>query len=148
MICPWFPRFESCPGRRVDAVDPDARRKFFNLARLNQAPIAVEAVERIDALSAIEREINGATPQERARTRNERSQPLVGALEAWLRERRAKLSGKSETAKAIDYSLKRWPAFTRFSTRPSVHVQQRSRARRACNKAIYGTGWDGTVVLV
>jgi hypothetical protein len=32
----------------------------------------------------------------------------------WLRERRAKLSGKSETAKAIDYSLKRWPAFTRF----------------------------------
>jgi hypothetical protein len=29
-----------------------------------------------------------------------RSRPLVGAPETWLRERRAKLSGKSETAKA------------------------------------------------
>ena len=90
------------------------RRKFFDLARLNKAPIAIEAVERIDALFAIEREIHGATPPERVRVRNERSRPLVVALETWLRDRRAKLSGKSETAKAIDYSLKRWPAFTRF----------------------------------
>jgi transposase len=81
---------------------------------LSQAPIAVEAVERIDALFAIEREINGGAPQERARVRNERTRTLVGELETWLRERRAKLSGKSETAKAIDYGLKRWPAFTRF----------------------------------
>ena len=36
-----------------------ARRKFFDLARLNQAPIASEAVTRIDALFAIEREITG-----------------------------------------------------------------------------------------
>ncbi len=36
------------------------------------------------------------------------------ALEAWLREQRARLSGNSETAKAIDYSLKRWAALTRF----------------------------------
>jgi transposase len=91
-----------------------ARRKFFDLARLNKAPIAVEAVERIDALFAIEREINGLVPQERARVRSERSRPLVDALHAWLRERRGKLSGKSETAKAIDYSLKRWVVFTRF----------------------------------
>jgi hypothetical protein len=71
-------------------------------------------VERIDALFAIKRETNGAASPERVRVRNMRSRPLVGALETWLRERRAKLSGKSETAKAIDYSLKRWPAFTRF----------------------------------
>jgi transposase len=103
------------PGPIVEvACWAHARRKFFDLARLNKAPIAIEAVERIDALFAIEREINGMTPQERVRVRNERSRPLVGALETWLRDRRAKLSGKSETGKAIDYSLKRWPAFTRF----------------------------------
>jgi transposase len=103
------------PGPIVEAACwAHARRKFFDLARLNKAPIAIEAVERIDALFDIEREINGALPQERVRARNERSRPLVGALEIWLRERRAKLSGKSETAKAIDYSLKRWLAFTRF----------------------------------
>ena len=46
--------------------------------------------------------------------RNARSRPLVEELHAFLRERRARLSGKSETAKAIDYMLKRWAAFTRF----------------------------------
>jgi transposase len=91
-----------------------ARRKFFDLARIDKAPIAVEAVERIDALFAIEREINGLTPQERAAVRTEQSRPLVSALETWLREQRAKLSGKSETAKAIAYSLTRWAALTCF----------------------------------
>jgi transposase len=91
-----------------------ARRKFFDLARLAKAPIAVEAVERIDALFTIEREINGMTPQQRLTLRAERSRPLVAELEIWLRAQRAKLSSKSETAKAIDYSLKRWPALTRF----------------------------------
>jgi transposase len=91
-----------------------ARRKFFDLARLNKAPIAIEAVERIDTLFAIEREINGLPAQERLRVRNERSRPLVVALEAWLREQRAKLSGQSKIGKAIAYSLTRWGALTRF----------------------------------
>jgi transposase len=103
------------PGPIIEAACwAHGRRKFFDLARINKAPIAIEAVERIDALFAVEREINGMTPQERQRARNERSRPLVVALETWLREQRAKLSRKSETAKAINYSLKRWPAFTRF----------------------------------
>ena len=91
-----------------------ARRKFFDLARLQKAPIAVEAVKRIDALFAIEREINGLVPARRLAVRAERSRPLVAELEAWLRQQRARLSAKNETAKAIDYSLKRWPALTRF----------------------------------
>jgi transposase len=91
-----------------------ARRKFFDLARLNKAPIAIEAVERIDALFAIERGINGVTPQQRVCVRNEHSRPLVVELETWLRGQRVKLSSKNDTAKAIDYSLKRWPALTRF----------------------------------
>jgi transposase len=91
-----------------------ARRKFFDLARLQKAPIAIEAVARIDALFAIEREINGMTSQERLVVRAERSRPLVTELESWLRMQCGKLSRKSETAKAIDYSLKRWTALTRF----------------------------------
>jgi len=91
-----------------------ARRKFFDLARINKAPIACEAVERIDALFAIEREINGLALQPRLGVRSERSRPLVLALESWLRGQRAKVSKNSETGKAIDYSLKRWAALTRF----------------------------------
>jgi len=92
-----------------------ARRKFSDLARIKKAPIAIEAVERIDALFAIEREINGVTPQERMRVRNERSRSLVIDLERWLREQRARVSKNSETGKAINYSLKRWSALAASS---------------------------------
>jgi transposase len=103
------------PGPIIEAACwAHARRNFFDLARISKAPIAIEAVERIDTLFAIEREINGLTMQERLHTRNERSRPLVTALENWLREQRAKLSGQSETAKAIAYCLTRWVALTRF----------------------------------
>src|SRR5882757_6061344 len=103
------------PGPIIEAMCwAHARRKFFDLARLNKAPIATEAVERIDVLFAIEREINGLAPQERLRVRQERSRPLIVELQAWLREQRAKLSRSNDTAKAINYCLSRWDAFTRF----------------------------------
>jgi len=91
-----------------------ARRKFFELARIKKAPIAIEAVERIDALFAIEREINGKPPHERVRVRQERSRPLVEELETWLRAQRRKLSSSNEVAKAIQYSLNCWAALMRF----------------------------------
>jgi hypothetical protein len=71
-------------------------------------------VRRIDAIFAIEREINGATAEQRLAFRNELVKPLVSELEAWMRAERARLSRHADLAKAIDYMLKRWPAFTRF----------------------------------
>jgi transposase len=90
------------------------RRKFFDLAKLTKAPIAIEAVRRIDELFEIERAINGKTPEHRIAVRHEKSKPLVADLEVWLRQQRALVSSKSEIAKAINYSLNRWEAFTRF----------------------------------
>jgi len=91
-----------------------ARRKFFELARLNKAPIAVEAVARIDALFAIERETNGLSPVERRKVRQQRSRPRVEALGTWLHEQYAKLSPNNQVAKAIAYSLNCWQALCRF----------------------------------
>jgi transposase len=91
-----------------------ARRKFFEVARLNKAPIAAEAVERIDALFAIERDIKGEPPLERQRMRGEHSRPLIVELAAWLREEQMKLSAYSETAKAIAYSLNHWSGLIGF----------------------------------
>ena len=77
-------------------------------------PLAIEAVRRIDEILAVEREINGAGSEQRHAVRRERINPLVTALEGWMRTERARLSRHADTAKAIDYILKRWPAFTRF----------------------------------
>jgi transposase len=103
------------PGPIVEAACwAHARRKFFDLARLNKAPIAVEAVARIDALFAIERDINGLSPDERRELRQERSRPQVEALGTWLRQQHARLSPHSQVAKAIAYSLNAWDALCRF----------------------------------
>lgn len=53
-----------------------ARRKVIYLARLNKAPIATEAVARVDALFAVERDINGMTPQQRVAVRK-RTEPAA-----------------------------------------------------------------------
>ena len=103
------------PGPIVEvACWAHARRKFFDLARLNKAPVAIEAVARIDALFAIERDINGLPPEERRKVRQECSRPRIEALGAWLREQYAKLSQHSQVAKAIAYSLNSWNALVRF----------------------------------
>ena len=91
-----------------------ARRGFFKLAAVQKAPMAIEAVRRIDALFAIEREINGAPAAVRLAVRQERSRPFVTDLERWMRACRDRLSGKSEIGKAFDYLLRRWPSFVRF----------------------------------
>src|SRR4051812_33747420 len=89
------------------------RRKFFALADLGKSPLAVEAVRRIDAIFAIEREINGIAVEQRLAIRAERIKPLVGELEEWMRTERARLSRHADISKAMDYMLKCWPAFTR-----------------------------------
>jgi transposase len=100
-----------------------ARRKFFVLADVTAkasgklaviAPLAFEAVKRIDLIFDVEREINGLAAGERLVARLNRVAPLVGDLEAWMRVERAKLSRHSDVARAFDYMLKRWTAFTRF----------------------------------
>jgi transposase len=103
------------PGPIVEAACwAHARRKLFDLARLNKAPIAIEAVARIDALFAIERDINGLSPEERREVRHERSRPRVEALGVWLREQHARLSPNNQVAKAIAYSLNAWDALWCF----------------------------------
>jgi transposase len=95
-------------------VTANARRKSEGKTPAPISPLALEAVRRIDALFEIERSINGKSAQQRLAVRQELSAPLVADLESWTREQRAKLSRGNEIAKAMDYMLKRWPAFTRF----------------------------------
>jgi transposase len=95
-------------------IEASARRKAEGKAPAPISPLALETVRRIDALFEIERAINGHTAEQRQAVRQELSAPLVAALEAWMREARPKLPRGSDVAKAMDYMLKRWPAFTRF----------------------------------
>src|SRR3954452_8591419 len=95
-------------------VAENARRKAQGKTPAPISPLALEAVRRIDALFEIERSINDQSAEQRRAVRQELSAPLVADLERWMREQRAKLSRGNEVAKAMEYMLKRWTAFTHF----------------------------------
>jgi len=90
------------------------RRRFFDLTKEGDAPIASEALERIAALYAIEKTIRGYGADARRAVRQERSKPLVLALKTWLEHQLARVSAKATIAEHIRYALHHWDGLTRF----------------------------------
>lgn len=90
------------------------RRKFYDLAQSGPAPIAAEALIRIAALYRIEDDIRGRSADDRRAARQERSRPLIEALQPWLREKLSLISQKTKLAEAIRYALSRWAGLCLF----------------------------------
>jgi transposase len=129
-----------------------ARRGFYELADIESAarkrakgktdaviaPLAVEAVKRIDAIFAIERDINGMTAQQRLAVRQDKVAPLVNDLESWMRAHMALMSKHADVAKAMNYMLSRWDGFTLFLRDGSVclsnNAAERALRRIACGR--------------
>jgi transposase len=95
-------------------IEANARRKAEGKTAGVISPLALEAVRRIDTLFEIERSINRQSIERRRQVRQELSAPLIADLGAWLHEHRPKLSRGNDLARAMDYILKRWAAFTLF----------------------------------
>ena len=144
------------PGPIVEAgCWVHARRPFFAMADLEEnarrhaagkraitlSPIAIEVVRRIDALFDIERSINGKPAEGRRAVRQELSKPLVEALQVYMREQRAKLSRGHDLAKAIDYILKRWAAFTLFLDDGRVCLSNNAAERALRGIALGRKSW-------
>jgi transposase len=144
------------PGSIIEAACwAHGRRKFFELADIARnakrkahgkaaafvAPMALAAVQRIDALFEIERGINGQSPAERLAVRQQLSAPLVAELESWMRAERVKLSRHNDVAKAIDYMLNRWPAFTRFLTDGRICLTNNAAERALRTLALGRKAW-------
>ncbi|MCS3695192.1 transposase [Bradyrhizobium elkanii] len=117
------------------------RRKFFDLAKSGEAPIASEAVRRIDILFEIERTINAKTPEQRLAARRDQSRPIVADLEIWMRQQRTLLSSGNDTAKAINYLLNRWAAFTRFLDDGRICLSNNAAERALRGVAVGRRNW-------
>ena len=91
-----------------------SRRKFFDLHVAAKSEIAGQACAYISQLYDIEREINTLKPDERLQVRQARSKPLADKFHAWMLLQRRQITDGTATAKALDYSLKRWTALTQF----------------------------------
>lgn len=134
-----------------------ARRKFFELADVEGAarkksrgqrasmiyPIALEAVQRLDAVFDIERGINGKTATERRVIRQELSAPLMTELHTWLFMQVAKLA-RSRSDQGLPLHAAALGSVHPVPRRWShLHHQQRRRARAALRAARQ----EGLVVL-
>nr|WP_067286332.1 IS66 family transposase [Marinobacterium profundum] len=91
-----------------------ARRKFVELHVAGKSQIAGQAVEYIKQLYDVEREARDLTALERQRLRQDKAKPIADALHHWMQAQRLKIPNGTATANALDYSLKRWAALTRY----------------------------------
>jgi len=91
-----------------------ARRKFHELWANHGSQVGEQALKFFGQLYDVEREISDSEPEQRRQARQQRSRPTADALHQWLVQQRHKVPDGSATAKAIDYSLNRWAALTRY----------------------------------
>ena len=90
------------------------RRYFYDFHVSTKSPLAAEVLARIRDLYAIESQIRGHPAEHRRQARQERSQPVVEALHAWLQAHQGRVSATSDLAVAIRYALRHWPGLTVF----------------------------------
>ena len=116
LICDDFSGYKACFELGVTEVGclAHARRKFHELWANHGSQVGERALKFFQALYDIEREVKDLRPEERGRIRTERSAEIAKALHQWLQQQRRLVPNGTATAKAIDYSLKRWVALTRF----------------------------------
>jgi transposase len=122
-------------------IAENARRKARGGKPMVISPIALEMVQRIDALFEIERSINGLGADQRLAVRRELSAPLVADLEIWMREQRARLSRGNDVARAMDYMFKRWASFTRFLDDGRVCLSNNAAERALRGVALGRKSW-------
>ncbi|WP_395670202.1 IS66 family transposase [Rhodoferax sp.] len=117
LVCDDFSGYKALVAAGVTEVGclAHARRKFFDLHAANQSQIAEFALQQFARVHEIEREVKELSAEQRLAIRRERTQPLLDALHEWMTLQRRKVPDGSATAKALEYSLKRWEALIRFA---------------------------------
>jgi hypothetical protein len=105
------------------------RRPFYELTAAGPAPIAGEMLERIKALYAIEAGLKGLPADQRRAVRQERTRPLLEAMEPWLRATLQTISQKLKLAEAIRYTLARWEGLTRFVDDGTIEIDSNTVER-------------------
>ena len=97
--------------------------------------------QKFDAIFALERSINGSSPNERVAARRKDIAPLVNDLIEWMKRERGKLSRHNEVAKAMGYMLKRIDVFTRFLDDGRICLSNNAAERELRGIALGRKSW-------
>ncbi|KVL18312.1 IS66 family transposase [Burkholderia ubonensis] len=124
LVCDDFTGYKALFAQGITELGcmAHARRKFYDLHVANKSQIAQDALNHIGQLYEIEREVQQLAAPSRLEMRQRRAQPIADALHAWMIEQRSRVSEGTAIAKALDYSLRRWAALTRYLDDPQVPI--------------------------
>ena len=116
LVCDDYAGYKACFEQGITEIGcmAHARRKFFELHQSAKSHIADQALQSIGQLYALEAQAADLSPQQRQHLREQHSRPIAQTLHAWMQAHRIKVPDGSGIAKALDYSLKRWGALTRY----------------------------------
>jgi transposase len=116
LVCDDYAGYKGLFARGVTEVGclAHARRKFHDLWSNHHSPLAEQALKLFGALYDVERQAREVSAEQRQRMRELQSHPIADKLREWLLLHRQKATDGTAMAKAIDYSLGRWDALTRF----------------------------------
>jgi transposase len=99
-----------------------ARRKLYEVHASTPSAATQHVLELIGELYGIEAGIRGEPAAERLRVRQEKSLQLLATIKAWMTDKLATLSRKSELSKAIRYSLNQWDALVLYCEDGRVEI--------------------------
>lgn len=118
LVCDDFSGYKALMAQGITEVGclAHARRKFFDLHATSKSLVAQSALQQFGKIYEVERGLQWSSTEERLNERQARSGPLLDALHCWMVQTRQKVPEGSAIARAIDYSLKRWEALTRFAS--------------------------------
>ncbi|VVE50451.1 IS66 family transposase [Pandoraea eparura] len=116
LVCDDYAGYKASFGAGVIELGcmAHARRKFYELHANHKSEVAGQTLAYIGMLYDVEREVATLSPDERRCVRQEKARAVADALHAWMISQRQKVPDGSAIAKALDYSLKRWEALTRY----------------------------------
>jgi transposase len=116
LVCDDFSGYKACFELGVTEAGcmAHARRKFHDLWANHGSQVGEQALKFFIQLYEVEREVQPWTPDERTADPAAKEQTDRRCLHQWLTQQRQKVPDGSATARAIDYSLKRWAALVRF----------------------------------
>jgi transposase len=124
LVCDDFAGYKQLFAQGVTEVGclAHARRKFYDLHVASRSQIAEDALRYISQLYDVEREARDLSPENRLELRQRCARPVAEALHTWMVLQRAHVNEGSSIAKALDYSLRRWAALTRYLDDPQLPV--------------------------
>ncbi len=116
LVCDDFAGYKASFEQGITEIGcmAHARRKFFDLHATNKSQLAERVLHSIAGLYEIERQARDMSDEGRWRIRQEKAAPILETLHTWMLAQHDRVPEGSAIAKALDYSLKRWAALTRY----------------------------------